>query len=105
MLEAENKQPTRERLRQWPIDASVIINEIKKLIDQGIITGEFLAKYEVAEGFDSANGKFPNNLGNVALADCRSLGPKMADNFYGLAEELNKTQYFYLTPFIEAIGD
>ena len=59
----------------------------------------------MAEGFDSANGKFPNNLGNVALADCRSLGPKMADNFYGLAEELNKTQYFYLTPSIEAIGD
>jgi hypothetical protein len=63
------------------------------LIDNGYISGEFVANYTVVEGFDSTNGKFPNNLGNVAVVDCSSLGLRIGENLDWIGDQIEKTQY------------
>jgi hypothetical protein len=40
----------------------------------------------VVEGFDSSNGKFPNNLGNVAVVDCSSFGIRIGENVEWIAD-------------------
>jgi hypothetical protein len=73
------------------------------LIQNGTIAGEFVANYTVAESFINANGKFPNNLGNVIVVDCSSFGLRIAENINATADELensNFTEYKYLAPII-----
>jgi len=75
-------------------------------MDKGLISNEFIYNYTVAEGFDKANGKFPNTLGNAALVDCHSLGKKTASNIYKLADDVEqKTIYFLLAPLIREFAD
>ena len=65
-----------------------------------------MANYTAVEGYDKANGKFPNNLGNVALVDCNSLGIQIGRNLDGLADKIaavnntNVSQYAVLVHFI-----
>ncbi len=67
-----------------------IIAIIEKLIAEGYIDGEFVANYTAVEGYDKANGKFPDNLGNVAVVDCSSLAIVIANNFVGLGDKVAK---------------
>jgi hypothetical protein len=65
-----------------------------------------VANYTAVEGYDKANGKFPNNLGNVALVDCSSLGIQIGRNLDGLADKIaavnntNVSQYADLVHLI-----
>ena len=40
------------------------------IVKNHIFTPGIDIPYNVVEGFDDPNGKFPNTLGNVALVDC-----------------------------------
>jgi hypothetical protein len=43
---------------------------VKYVADKELIPSEIKLDYNVTEGFDKPNGKFPNTLGNVAIVDC-----------------------------------
>jgi hypothetical protein len=79
---------------------------IKELIDEGIITGEFVANYTAAESFQDANGKFPNNLGNVIVVDCSSFGFRIGENIDSIADLLEKSEnYTYIAPLVRILAD
>ena len=50
---------------------------IDLLVNSIVIPNNISFTYQVVEGFDQPLGKFPNTLGNVALIDCHSVGPRL----------------------------
>jgi hypothetical protein len=81
-----------------------IVAIIEQLIAEGYIDGEFVANYTVVEGYDKANGKFPNNLGNVAVVDCSSLAIQIGLNLFGLGDKVLVTNYSEYAIPIYALG-
>ena len=75
------------------------------LIEEGYIDGEFVANYTAVEGYDKANGKFPNSLGNVAVVDCSSLGIQIGRNLDGLADKISVTNYSQYAPIVHLIAE
>jgi hypothetical protein len=54
----------------------VPVEELFKLYKDTLknLKAEFSYNFTVVESFDEPDGKFGDNLGNVALIDCRYLG-------------------------------
>jgi hypothetical protein len=76
------------------------------LIDRGYITGEFVANYTATESFIDANGKFPNNLGNVLVVDCSSFGLRIAENIDSIADILDSIpDYQFVAPEVRKVAD
>ena len=82
-----------------------ILNALKDMIAEGVITPELVFNYTVPEGFDKLNGKFTNSLGNLAIADCHSLGTMLANNLYSVAASMSNTiKYFLFAGYVEDIA-
>jgi hypothetical protein len=64
------------------------------MIKNGTLPDEFVANYTAAESFDTPNGKFPGNLGNVAVVDCSSLSFRIADNMDLVAKKMDEIDVF-----------
>ena len=80
------------------------ITIIEQLIADGYIDGEFVANYTAVEGYDKPDGKFPNNLGNVAVVDCSSLGIQIGKNLDGLADKVEDAGYFAYAIIIREVA-
>jgi hypothetical protein len=76
------------------------------MIADGTIIPEIVFNYTVPEGYDKLNGKFTNSLGNLAIADCHSLGLMFYYNLHSVASKMNNTfKYFMFAEQVEAAAE